>query len=83
MEPYVDIQGAGEGVTKITYGGSGTWNLGTVIGADNAELRFLTVENTGGDTYAIAINNSSASPRHHPRHLRRLGGHDHHLRRAK
>ena len=63
MEPYVDIQGAGEVVTKITYGGSGTWNLGTVIGADNAELRFLTVENTGGNTYAVAIYNGSASPR--------------------
>ena len=63
MEPYVDIQGAGEGVTKITYGGSGTWNLGTVIGADNAELRTLTVENTGGATYAVAIYNGSASPR--------------------
>ncbi len=63
MEPYVDIQGAGELVTKITYQGSGTTAGGTVIGADNAELRFLTVENTGGNTYAIAINNTSASPR--------------------
>jgi hypothetical protein len=63
MEPYVDIQGAGEGVTKITYGGSSGWGTGTVVGANNAELRFLTVENTGGETYAIAILNSSASPR--------------------
>ena len=55
MKQYVDIQGAGELVTKITYGGSAGFSTGTVIGADNAELRFLTVENTGGNTYAIAI----------------------------
>ena len=63
MKQYVDIQGAGELVTKITYGGSAGFSTGTVIGADNAELRFLTVENTGGNTYAIAIYNGSASPR--------------------
>src|SRR5207244_4886145 len=61
MKPYVDIQGAGELVTKITYTGSQVFN-GTVRGASNAELRFLTAENTGGNTYAIAISNSDASP---------------------
>jgi hypothetical protein len=32
-------------------------------GAINAELRFLTVESTGGSTYAIAIINDNATPR--------------------
>jgi hypothetical protein len=63
MKPYVDIQGAGELATKITAAGSASPGTGTVVGADNAELRFLTVENTGGNTYAIAIYNHSASPR--------------------
>jgi pectin methylesterase-like acyl-CoA thioesterase len=63
MKQYVDIEGAGELTTKITQIGSGSSITGTVIGASNAELRFLTVENTGGNTNAIAIYNSSASPR--------------------
>jgi hypothetical protein len=65
MKPYVDIEGAGELTTKITQVGSAsfTGTAGTVLGASNAELRFLTVENTGGANYALAINNSSASPR--------------------
>ncbi len=63
MKPYVDIEGAGELVTKITYSGSTALNTGTVIGANDAELRHLTVENTGAAAYAIAIYNASASPR--------------------
>lgn len=63
MKPYVDIEGAGQNVTRITFGGSGTNATGTVVGANNSELRSLTVENTGGAAYAIAINNNSASPR--------------------
>jgi pectin methylesterase-like acyl-CoA thioesterase len=64
MKPYVDIEGAGEKVTKITFGIS-SLTTGTVVGADNAELRFLTVENTGVNgvnTYAFAIYNGGASP---------------------
>jgi len=61
MKQYVDIQGAGELVTKITYPGSALL-VGTILGASNAELRFLTAENTGGNTYAVAISNSDVSP---------------------
>jgi len=63
MKQYVDIEGSGELATKITYtGNAGTY--GTLRGANNAELRFLTVANTGGGAaYAIAISNNSASPR--------------------
>ncbi|MBU0495631.1 MAG: hypothetical protein KKA73_18510 [Chloroflexi bacterium] len=62
MKPYVDIEGAGELLTKITYTGSSGYDTGTVVGASNAELRFLTVWNTGGAACAIAIYNNNASP---------------------
>jgi hypothetical protein len=62
MKPYVDIEGSGELSTKITYGGSSSITTGTVIGADNAELRFISVENTGGNTNAVALYNDNASP---------------------
>jgi hypothetical protein len=63
MKEYVDIEGAGELATKITYTSGESWPEGTVVGKNNAELRFLTVENTGGGTHATAIFNGSASPR--------------------
>ncbi len=63
MKPYVDIEGAGELVTRITHAGWVSSTLGTVMGADNAELRFLTVENSGGADFAIAIYNDHVSPR--------------------
>jgi len=62
MKPYVDIEGSGELTTKITFIGN-AGEVGTVLGANNAELRFLTVENTGGSAYALAIFSDSASPR--------------------
>ncbi len=62
MKPYVDIEGAGELATKITQVGSAS-GAPTLSGASNAELRFLTVENTGGFDFAVAIRNVSASPR--------------------
>ena len=51
-------------MTKITGAIDGLVSppsSGTIKGADNAELRFLTVENTSTGT-AVAILNSSASP---------------------
>ena len=63
MKEYVDIEGAGELITRITYSGSAWNNTGAVVGANNVELRTLTVENTGGDEFAIAIYNGSVSPR--------------------
>ncbi len=59
MKPYVDIEGAGELLTTISSGG----DAGTIVGANNTELRFLTVRNIGGVTSAYAIFNNSASPR--------------------
>jgi hypothetical protein len=63
MKEYVDIEGSGELNTKITYTGSSTLSQATLKGANNAELRTLTVENTGGDNFSIAIYNDSTSPR--------------------
>lgn len=46
MVPFVDIAGSGQGNTTIT--GTNVQGLsGTVHGANNAELRDLTVKNTG------------------------------------
>ncbi|MFN2165912.1 MAG: hypothetical protein ACK2U9_06590, partial [Anaerolineae bacterium] len=63
MKPYVDIEGSGELTTRITFTSGSNSSTGTVVGANEAELRFLTVANTGGTGFAIAIYNESASPR--------------------
>ena len=63
MESYVDIRGAGELVTEISYTGHVDPYSGTVEGADNAELSYLTVINTGGAQHAVAIFNDTTSPR--------------------
>ena len=47
MQPYVDIEGSGQGITVLrSVGGAGgiTPDAATVVGADDAELRDLTVE---------------------------------------
>lgn len=65
MKSYVDVQGSGEDVTKITGSvstGSGDLERGVLEGANNTELRFLTVEHAGGGMYANAILNRGASP---------------------
>ena len=68
MKSYVDMEGSGEEVTTITAAGTPVqpddlWPKSTLSGADNAELRFLTVRNTGGNQNAVAIYNRSTSPR--------------------
>lgn len=61
MKQWVDIEGSGEGVTTIRRAGSPNFDTGTVVAANKAELRFVTVENTGGATRATAIWNEGAS----------------------
>jgi hypothetical protein len=64
MKSCVDIEGSGELATTITSpGGTLYYASATVNGASAAELRFLTVENTGGYSLAYAIYNSGASLR--------------------
>lgn len=60
MKEYVDIEGSGEGVTIISGTvDSASSNSGVVNGADNSELRFLTVRNKRTSGTAIAVFNSS------------------------
>lgn len=63
MKQFVDIEGAGELTTKITFAGSVLSTSASVLGMHDAELRFLTVENTGGAAFAFAIYNNNVSPR--------------------
>jgi hypothetical protein len=68
MQSFVDIEGSGEKVTKITanigFGPDGWWS-GTVNAASDAELRFLTVESTSDalNTATSAIYVTNASPK--------------------
>lgn len=55
MKPYVDVQGAGEGMTFVSAPGSVTINDATIVGASSATLSHLTVENSGGSDYATGI----------------------------
>jgi hypothetical protein len=65
MKPYVDIEGSGENVSIITSTRSSTLaeDSATVVGDNNAEIRFLTIENDGGSTNSIALYNGSVSPK--------------------
>jgi hypothetical protein len=69
MKEYVDIEGSGENVTKITGTVSTSYPtsayLGVVMGANNAELRSLTIENAGPGSLpmSIAIFNGNTSPK--------------------
>ena len=62
MRPYVDIEGSGEGITTITAAlGTGS---GAVVGANNSELRYLTVKNAGEpNQQVVAIFAETTSPR--------------------
>lgn len=60
VKPYIEIEGSGESVTKITSVGGDTGDLATVIPTGKGQIRFLTIENTGdGKNYAQAIYCSS------------------------
>lgn len=63
MKEGVDVEGSGEKTTIVTASGYATYTLGTVMGANSSELRFLSVTNTGGlaNPYAIAIYNGSVN----------------------
>jgi hypothetical protein len=60
MRSWVDIEGSGIGVTTIR-GSVDSLSDGTVNGANNAELRLLTVE--AQSNFSIAVANIAASPR--------------------
>jgi hypothetical protein len=60
LKQYVDVEGSGENTTIIT-GHIDSSTSGVVRGANNAEIRFLTVENTGGGSISVAFWNESLS----------------------
>ena len=62
MSAYVDIEGSGEKVTKI---GGNLCGTGILLGASNAEVRNITIENTSVelcDGFRNAVVNNNASP---------------------
>jgi hypothetical protein len=61
MKPYVDIEGSGEGSTTIASAVDSGY--GVVVGADNAELRFLSLRNSSTAALAVGFSLDSTSPR--------------------
>jgi hypothetical protein len=59
MHHYVDIEGSGEKVTKIVGHGVNNALSHWVVSMAEAEIRFLTVENTGGGDKSIAVLSGS------------------------
>ena len=59
LKTYVDVEGSGQGITTITCAcGSASFDASsaTVSAADIvAEIRHLTINNTGGDTYSTGV----------------------------
>ena len=68
MKPFVDIEGKGKHLTTITSA-----TCPTLEGADDAELRHLEVECTGGAS-SIAIRNLGVSPMLTELHVNASGG---------
>ena len=77
MVPWVDIAGSGQGATFITSGGGANYYDATVKGADNCELRDLTVVNTGGAAWAVAVVVNHAALRLSRVTLKAQGGSNH------
>ena len=59
LKDHVDVEGSGEGVTTITCacGGADSDAAAATVSAGDiaAEIRHVTIENTGGDTYSTGI----------------------------
>ncbi|HEX5689348.1 MAG TPA: hypothetical protein VFX76_05070, partial [Roseiflexaceae bacterium] len=73
MRAFVDLEGAGETSTRL-LAQVGRSDGGTIVGADDAELRCLSVSNIGGGECAIAIYNNACSPRLSYVHVEASGG---------
>ncbi len=65
MQEYVDISGSGRNATKL-IGAISTVNpnqtSALVMGANNAGIRSLSIENTGGNANSIGFYNNGSSP---------------------
>jgi hypothetical protein len=62
MKPYVDLEGSGERMTTILAIGSADNATGTLRTADNAAVRDVAVQSTGGAAYAKAVYVNGTSP---------------------
>ncbi|MDH3744745.1 MAG: right-handed parallel beta-helix repeat-containing protein [Acidobacteriota bacterium] len=58
MKSHVDLEGSGEGVTRV-FGNPTVDSLGVIDLADEMEIRFVTVESTGGHTAVSATTGES------------------------
>lgn len=57
MKPHVDLEGSGEGITRVFGSHDATADdLGVIDLVDQVEIRFLTVENTGNPDLAAAVS---------------------------
>jgi pectin methylesterase-like acyl-CoA thioesterase len=63
MKDHVDVEGSGQGVTELTCACGTAGFPGAAITAGNitAELRQITVTNTGGSTYATGVYTNGVS----------------------
>ncbi|MHB8789616.1 MAG: hypothetical protein ACYDBT_07020 [Desulfobulbaceae bacterium] len=65
MKPYVLIAGSGQEATTLKGGiSSDTYDAASALvsGSDNAVLCDLSIENTGGGKYSMAMYNGNSSP---------------------
>lgn len=60
-QPYVDIEGAGENVTRITSAPGAVNATVALSGTGPIELRWLTIAATAGSTFTSAVNVMSAA----------------------
>ena len=60
LKTYVDVEGSGQGVTTITCACGGFAASSATVSAGDivAEIRHLTIENTGGDAYSFGVDTS-------------------------
>ena len=63
MKDFVDIEGSGERVTRLTCACGSSTAPGGFITAGNitTEIRYLTITNTGGNTHSSAIATSAVT----------------------
>lgn len=61
MAPYVDLQGSGINMTKLTWHGSDTPDEGTLMGAEYSQVRHIFIANEGEYPYAIGVYNEAVT----------------------
>jgi len=61
LKPFVDLEGSGENVTKITNSMAGD----TIVAAGNMQVRFLTIDNPGPNGFGISASNANGFSLNH------------------